>query len=478
MTVRNGGLTPHRDSALLALACGLVVGAAPAVFATSAATAASTASIASVRGEPVEPRPQGTGSTGSLRTGKELPEEELARRIALDFPHSQADVREQLRRDIPDLTDEEFVRWDVPTLLESTTVGGRKRYFHNAVPNLYRVSAEARARRRTPWQASDGPMETANAHHLEVVEGRHDSRRVRVTQQLIVNADAVPAGETVRAWIPFPREIEGQQENIRLLSTTPAPHVLASPGTKQRTVAMEAPAQTGQPTVFAVSYELTILGRHHTIVPEKVVPVADLSALADDLAERPPHIVFTPELRAYSKKIVGNEKNPARVAKKLFDAVDSIPWGSAREYSTIPNISDYAFKQGHADCGQQTLLLITLLRMNGIPARWQSGMVFSDGSYDNLHDWGQLYLAPYGWVPMDVTTGALESEDPRVRDFYFGSSDAYRIAFNDDISTAFDPPKEHERSETVDSQRGEAEWKGGNLYFDQWDYRFEAKVLP
>ena len=446
-TVRKRGLAPHRDFALLALACVLAASLSAAVaFAAPAAT--------------------------------EVPAAELARRIALDFPHTQQDIREQLRKEIPDLTDEEFARWDVPTLLESTTVGGEKRYFHNAVPNLWRVSEEARARRKTPWKRNEGPMEVANAHHLDVIEGRNAARRVQVTQQLIVNADAVPAGETIRAWIPFPREIEGLQEDIRLLSTTPAPHVLAPPGTLQRTVALEAPAQTGQPTVFTVSYELTVLGRHHAIVPENVVSAADISDFADDLAERAPHIVFTPELRAYSKQIVGDEKNPARIAKKLFDAIDAIPWGSAREYSTIANISDYAFKQGHADCGQQTLLLITLLRMNGIPARWQSGMVYSDGSYDNLHDWGQMYLAPYGWVPMDVTTGALESEDPRVRDFYFGSRDAYRIAFNDDISTAFVPPKEHVRSETVDSQRGEAEWKGGNLYFDQWDYRFEAKVMP
>ena len=50
---------------------------------------------------------------------------------------------------------------------------------------------------------------------------------------------------------------------------------------------------------------------------------------------------------------------------------------------------------------------MTLLRMNGIPARWQSGWIFSDGDYDNMHDWGWLYLAPYGWVPMDVTFGRL-----------------------------------------------------------------------
>jgi transglutaminase-like putative cysteine protease len=224
--------------------------------------------------------------------------------------------------------------------------------------------------------------------------------------------------------------------------------------------------------------------------PEKVQPllgdelVAKHPELAAHLGERAPHIVFTDDIRAFSKEVVGDEKNPYFIARKLFEAVDRIPWAGAREYSTLTNISDYALHAGHADCGQQTLLLMTLLRLNGIPARWQSGMVFSDGDYDNLHDWGWLYLAPYGWVPMDVTTGRFKDagdvagKDPGVEWFYFGGLDAYRIAFNDDYGTQFVPPKQHFRSETVDSQRGEAEWKGGNLYFDQWDYTFEAHVLP
>jgi transglutaminase-like putative cysteine protease len=74
-------------------------------------------------------------------------------------------------------------------------------------------------------------------------------------------------------------------------------------------------------------------------------------------------------------------------------------------YWTIGNISVYALEAGQADCGQQTLLLLALLRLNGIPARWQSGMIFSEGDYSNIHDWGQVYLPPYGWVPLDLTTG-------------------------------------------------------------------------
>ncbi len=164
--------------------------------------------------------------------------------------------------------------------------------------------------------------------------------------------------------------------------------------------------------------------------------------LAPFVAERAPHIVFTDAMRKFSHDVVGDEKNPYRIAQKLFAAVDRIPWAGAREYSTITNISDYALHAGHADCGQQTLLLMTLLRLNGIPARWQSGMVYSDdgSDYSNIHDWGYLYLAPYGWVPMDVTTGRLQpgpGDDKSLEWFYLGGLDNWRIAFNDDFGRRF-----------------------------------------
>jgi transglutaminase-like putative cysteine protease len=415
---------------------------------------------------------------------------ERMRRILIDFTVDADQAKARIRRQIPDLRDEEFARWDAAGLLEYQIIDGRKLYFNRAPSNLFRLSAEARARRQVQTPIVDGPMETANAHHREVRDAalaQHamtgpatdaGSRRLRVTQSLTVDADAVPAGQTVRAWIPYPRAIPGQQEDIRFIDSMPVAHLIAPESTLQRTVYLEKPASAGQPTQFSITYELTIRGQYHAIDPDKVVAAPLTAELAPFVDERPPHVVFTPALREFSRKVVGEEKNPYRIAQKLFAAVDQIPWAGAREYSTISNISDYALHAGHADCGQQTLLLIALLRLNGIPARWQSGMVYSDGDYDNLHDWGGLYLEPYGWVPMDVTTGRLDDTDPQIANFYFGGLDAYRIAFNDDYSRDLVPAKRHFRSETVDLQRGEAEWSGGNLYFDQWDYEFEGKMLP
>jgi transglutaminase-like putative cysteine protease len=415
---------------------------------------------------------------------------ERMRRILLDFTLDADEVEARVRKQIPDLTDAEFAKWNAAGLFEHQVIDGRTLYFKRSPGNLFRLSPEAVARRAVQTPIGDGPMEALNDHQRAIYHAALEQhrasvlpQRVRMTQTLTVDADAVPAGETVRAWIPYPQAIPGQQEDIRYVASVPAKHDIAPTSAPQRTVYLEKPAVAGQKTVFSVTYELTLLAQYHAIDPDKVQPETITPELAPFVAERAPHIVFTDAMRAFSRKVVGDEKNPYRIAQKLFAAVDQIPWAGAREYSTISNISDYALHAGHADCGQQTLLLMTLLRLNGIPARWQSGMVFAaDGSgYSNIHDWGFLYLAPYGWVPMDVTTGRLHpaaGEDPALKWFYLGGLDNWRIAFNADYGRRFEPPKRHFRSDDVDSQRGEAEWRGGNVYFDQLDYDFDWRVLP
>ncbi len=411
---------------------------------------------------------------------------ERMRRILLDFSLDEAALRSAVQRQIPDLRESEFQHWRRAGLFESMEIDGQVRYFARAPHNLFRLSEQARERRAEPRPFNDSPLEAVqHPHHAEVRAGALASgsraatpRRVRITQSLTVEPDAVPAGETIRAWIPYPRDIPGQQEDIRLLGGDPADPRLAPESAAQRTAYFERTARAGEPARFSVSYELTIFGQHVPVDPDRVVPVVPTQDLAPYLSERAPHVLFTDALRLFSAQVVGDETNPYRIARRLFDAVDRIPWAGAREYSTISNLGEYALRAGHADCGQQTLLLIALLRLNGIPARWQSGWIFSDGSYNNMHDWGWLYLAPYGWMPMDVTFGRLRGADPALEHFYLGGMDAYRVAFNDDYGREFVPAKTHFRSETVDLQRGEAEWDGGNLYFDQWDYDFEWELLP
>ncbi|MBS0431413.1 MAG: transglutaminase domain-containing protein, partial [Proteobacteria bacterium] len=134
---------------------------------------------------------------------------ERMRRILLDFSLDAGQVEALIRKQIPDLTDDEFAYWDARGYIEHRMIDGRTRYFDGAAGNLFLLSAEARARRAHPQPFDDSPLQTAGAYHAEVIRdalATHrnsvDAQRVRVTQSLTVKPDAVPAGETVKAWIP------------------------------------------------------------------------------------------------------------------------------------------------------------------------------------------------------------------------------------------------------------------------------------
>jgi len=305
---------------------------------------------------------------------------ERMRRILLDFTLDADAVKARVRKQIPDLGDAEFARWDAAGLFEHQTIDGRTLYFKRSPGNLFRLSAPARDRRADKTPITDGPMEVLNDYHRQVraaaLAGHKTSvlpHRVRMTQTLTVDANAVPAGETVRAWIPYPQELPGQQDDIEYVASEPAKHDIAPATAPMRTVYLKQPAKAGEKTVFSVTYEVTLSAQYRQIDPDKVTAARITPELAPYVAERAPHVVFTDDLRKFSKDAVGEEKNPYRIVQKLFAAVDRIPWAGAREYSTISNISDYTLHAGHGDCGQQTLLLITLcgstaFRRAGSPA--------------------------------------------------------------------------------------------------------------
>ena len=123
------------------------------------------------------------------------------------------------------------------------------------------------------------------------------------------------------------------------------------------------------------------------------------------------------------------------------------------------------------------MTFITLCRAAGIPARWQSGWMLGPGEPD-MHDWAEFYVAPWGWLPADTSRGLQKSDDPTIRDFYFGHQDAYRLIVNRDYGCLLQPPKQSTRSEPLDFQRGEVEVDGVNLYFNEWDYDMQVKRTP
>ncbi len=406
------------------------------------------------------------------------------RRIKLDFEKTADDMLNYIHKYYPDANESDLKKWEDAGSLEYKIIDGKKFYFNRAQGNLFRVNKDAKKQK----EKIDGETISELNKYLStyIPEAVNESKEKKknlvkkVTHKLnytvTVEPNAVPDGEVIRCWLPYPREGHNRQTDIKLISINSNEYIIADNENPQRTIYFEKTAHKDEPTKFNMVFEVTNYTELSDLNPEKIKPYDTGSDLYKTFtAERKPHIVFTDELKNLSKKIVGDEKDPYKKAKKIFEWMSkNVPWAGAREYSTIENISGYCVEKGYGDCGIKSLLFITLCRYNGIPAKWQSGWMLHPGSV-NLHDWTEVYFEGYGWVPVDPDYGMqnLTNEDEKY--FFFGGIDAHHLIVNDDYSAPLFPAKIFPRSETVDFQRGELEWRGGNLYFDKWDYNMQVE---
>jgi transglutaminase-like putative cysteine protease len=411
---------------------------------------------------------------------------EVLRRTRQDFPLADKDVLSLLKESIPDVTQADIDRWREDGDLQARVIDGERRYFRNAVSNLFRFSEDARGRRKSGGRPDkkydlDSLLEKLvtladSSESPEVFPVKHE-----IHYELAVNKGnpRLKPGAKVRAWLPFPQEYR-QQRDVKLISSEPAHAMISETGSPHRSIYFEETVTTpDKPPRFVATFEFVTSAYCPKLDTAKAEPYDMQSDVYQQYtAERPPHIVFTPEIKRLAAEIVGNETNPLNNARRVFHWVsNNIPWCSEMEYSIIPNISEKALKARRGDCGVQGLTFITLCRAAGVPARWQSGWQTKPGDW-NMHDWSEFYVQPWGWLPADASYGVRKHSDPRVRDFLCGNMDPYRLIVNLDYARELQPPKTSFRSEPNDFQRGEIEIDGHNLYFDEWDWTFNVKTEP
>lgn len=402
-------------------------------------------------------------------------------RTALDFPYSEKQINRQLRSRIGKLPAEEKTGMERRNWLEYKVINGEKRYFSRAALNLQLIrDFHFNRAARDSMEASDPEIIHRKDHTRSVMKasetGAHPVVPVSMTinYTLKVNPDAVPAGETIRCWLPYPREDHPRQGNVKFISASPGDYIIAPGSAVHRTIYMETKAEKGKPVVFKTSYKLETSGQYFD--PEGIIPQrydTSLVLYKKYTSEQLPHICFTANVRNLADSIAGEGGTPFETYRKIYLwFTDNIPWAGAQEYSIMNNIPEYVIQNRRGDCGMQTFLLMSMLRYKGIPARWQSGWKVPPAG-KNLHDWCEVYFEGTGWIPADISYGLQYTEDRKLREFYVSGIDSYRLIVNNGVAGKLWPEKTFYRSEPYDFQRGEVEWKGGNLYFDKWDYEME-----
>ncbi|MCM1542347.1 MAG: transglutaminase-like domain-containing protein [Blautia sp.] len=408
-------------------------------------------------------------------------EREILRRLPLEYPYTYGEALAKLRAAVPDLTEEEFRTLQDQGRIDWIHVDGEERFFNRFVETLLKVNlslieragrAGADARGRISQQSADREKQALLDVVRQIREQGSAERRFHIRASLRIRDGSFQKGR-VKVHIPIPAEC-AQIRDIRILAAFPETYELAPPHSSQRAVCFQEDMRENHE--FWVEYSYVNRTDYVEMDPAEVQPM-DPAEFAEDLAEQLPHIRFTPYMRALAGRLTEGLENPLDRARSIYDYITThVEYSFVRSYFTIENLAEYAAIGGRGDCGIQALMFITLCRIAGVPARWQSGLYttpFSAG----CHDWAQVYIAPYGWRCVDCSFGgsAYRERDEERRKFYFGNLDPFRMAANSRFQCEFDVRKNFLRADPYDNQRGEAEYEDRGLGFE--DVTWKAEFL-
>ena len=361
-------------------------------------------------------------------------------RLPRDYPYSRAQAVELIRGEWPDFTDAQFDALVDAGRIDWRMIGGALHVHEGFLDSLRLYPKEAPGLKQEP---EDHTRRDAMLSRMEA-EG---SLTARITLRATIRSLLPVEGRAVQAWLPLPAACP-QQSEIEILDATPG-GVAAPEDAPQRTMHWDA-AGVGE---FSVTYRYL----HRADYVDPMALPLDPVQPTFDLEEQPPHIVFTPYLRALAARITAGLTSPAEKAKAIYDYVTGmVDYRFQPAYLQLDCIPDQCAKTLRGDCGVFALTFITLCRISGIPARWQSGLsARPDGA--SPHDWAMFYLAPHGWLWADCSFGssARRNGEAARRRHYFGNLDPWRMVANSAFQAPLTPPMPAWRQDPYDNQTGE-----------------------
>ncbi|MFA6839599.1 MAG: transglutaminase-like domain-containing protein [Sphaerochaetaceae bacterium] len=391
------------------------------------------------------------------------------------YPYSIDEAQQIMKDGLADYREDELERYRECGAADWIFIDGHVRFNRRFFANLASTRPELETRLLVRTNVEESIRDKALRDEQVRLMALHGGRTARITVHLglRVKKPFERPGVPVLVHLPLPRECR-QISEIHILAHGPGEMTIAPADALQRTIAFSKNLQCEQEFWVEFSYvnHVDYLVLDPAVAAEAATCRPAEGAHSEYLVEQAPHIVFTPYLRALAAEIVGDETNPLVKARRIYDFITTnVMYSYVRRYDTIDDLSEYAAVNLKGDCGIQALLFITLCRICGIPARWQSGLYVTPEEI-GCHDWAEFFIAPYGWLFCDCSFGggAWRGGKTDRWNHYFGNLDVLRLPASGAIQTPFDPPKRHWRGDPIDNQRGEMEYEDAGLSHSQIDF--------
>lgn len=408
---------------------------------------------------------------------KELPvlhrmrlEFELVRleRVEETYVYSLKEAMALAKEAIVDFTDDEFFKYYNLGVIDYIILNGEVRFEKRFIDNLGFQFPEIGKR----MEESENQKRARNLleERIKALIKGDKPRAYRVRAKVSYHIKS-PKGKRVRVWLPLPR-LTPAQDDIQVLSVSHEPVFIAKENYPQRTIYFE-----GKDTEeFFVEFSYLTRERWNPALYERISSSAEGGCTGENVCnerhtdsnvmEYPPHITFTPSLKLISNEIISPNDPMILKVEKIYNFVTKrVRYSYVRPYIFYDHIPEFVCCNLKGDCGFQALLFITLCRMNGIPARWESGW-YINPYVASSHDWAMIKFEEYGWVPVDLSFGGKKNTGDERRLFYLGNLDGFRMIANDAFQREFDPPTNFVRCDPYDNQVGESEYFDGKAYGD------------
>ena len=121
-------------------------------------------------------------------------------------------------------------------------------------------------------------------------------------------------------------------------------------------------------------------------------------------------------IKLASELVKGEDDLYAAVFKIADWTKNNIEYNLSTLTSEVSQKASWVLENKQGVCDELTSLFIALLRAVGIPAKFTSGLAYTNSSLFpqnwGAHGWAEVYFPGYGWVPFDVTYGEFGWIDP------------------------------------------------------------------
>ncbi|MGE5418766.1 MAG: hypothetical protein ACM3UT_01210, partial [Chloroflexota bacterium] len=186
---------------------------------------------------------------------------ETAYRIKIDFASSSEQTIAAIEKKIGPVTPEQIAVWEKNGWLDFRIIDGRKMYFNRAASNLALLKNFNEQKYGNTGVKEDEESKARKIHTAEVLRSSGSKgnltgiKKIGIVYTITVEAGAVPGNETVRCWLPWPRNGHPRQTGIRLLSVSQPDYIISPDSSVHSTIYMEQKAKKDSPTIFSLTCE-------------------------------------------------------------------------------------------------------------------------------------------------------------------------------------------------------------------------------